>query len=581
LPDRRSMPRSVSALAREFGPITSLFITIAYVVGWGWVRRIFDFTGPAPIPENLWVAGIPAVVMALILVGIILVVIMWGYSILVAAMPRSGGGYVAISRILSPSAAFVASWLEFISITASCGVIAVFMLQVTSSLGSSLGVIAPLGFNDVSYFVGGLLVIILTCAIVGLGARITGYALQALVWFPLILGAYVLYLLAAAILNPATLQTGISAYAQSQGFSGVTAESYVKAALTQGLDSASVRSYWAAVSASLIGAYWAYVGFAALTFVAGEVKDPRRNLPKVLIIGSFIVMLMLVIMGAFGAYAAAAVGQVALPNGDKWSFFEAYSYLSWCVSSPCLGLKSAGLPAMVADIPNLASMIALGAGLGHLNILLLIFAVLWIFNDLPAFILVGSRLIFAMSADRLLPFSLSSTAKRFHSPVYATLLVGAFSVFGALSATCLVCNGGSWGFSGAIGDILTGIFANGFFSIDLFDVAFFSLFSLAVVLFPYRMTKTYDAAPFKPGGKLGVVAAGLAGLIANLTIGWLIVTSPLDSYNILSPTPDNLFALGFDVLLAFVGCLVYVYYRYIPRRMSTDYSALLSEIPPD
>lgn len=326
----------------------------------------------------------------------------------------------------------------------------------------------------------------------------------------------------------------------------------------------------------MLGAYFAYVGYAATTFVAGEVKDPGKNFPKVMLLAPFIVMLMFVAMAAFGAYAAASVGQTTLPNGDKWSFYEAYSYLSYGGGS----LQQAGVPNFRALIPIVASIVGSGVGLGSLNFLLFAFSILWIVNDLPVMALVGSRIIFAMSFDRVLPSSLSKVNGRSNSPIYATILVGIFAVLGAVSETCVVCNGGSWYLGGVAGNILNNVFLDGVYQVDLLDAVFFSLFSLAVVLFPFRLRKNYDAAPFRPGGKLGVMAIGLAGLIANLMIAWLILTSPQDAYNILSPTPDNLFALEFTGLLGVIGGLIYAYSRFGPSRKKIDYSTIFSEIPP-
>ena len=570
----------MSGLVRGMGPVTAALVTIAYTVGTGWLLKIFQFTGYTPLPENLWFVGIPPGVMAFIIAGFIIPIIMLGYSVLVSAMPRSGGGYVAISRIVGPFAGFIGSWFEFLSIAFTFGIIAVFVFELSFYylLGPALGLTpVPISYNDVGFFAGALILIALTTAIVALGVRVTGYVLQALVWIPAALVVYVLYLLGVAIVSPTTLQSGISAWAQVHGMAGVTADTYVKAALAQGLDAASIGNYWSAVSASLLGAYFAYVGYAATTFVAGEVKDPGRNLPRVLLIVPFIIMIMYVTMAAFGAYAAAGVGQITLPNGDRWSFFEAYSFLSYGGGS----LQQAGVPNFGAMIPTLASMVGMNLGLGSLNILLFLFSILWLVNDIPPFILAGSRIIFAMSFDRLLPTSLSKVNDRFHAPVYATVLVGIFAVLGALGETCIVCNGGSWGPGGIAGDVLTSVFSNGVYATDFLDAVFFSLFALAVVLFPFRLKRTFAAAPFKPGGKLGVTAIGLAGLIANLIIAWLVLASPRDSYNILSPTADNWFAIGFTVLLGAIGTLIYAYYKFGPSKKKIDYQTIFSEVPPE
>jgi amino acid transporter len=574
---KKLFARENTGLVREIGPLTAIIITVAYVIGSGWQRDVFAFTASAPLPENLWLAGIPPAVMAIFIVGIIGLVIMLGYSILAAGMPRSGGGYVAISRIINPFAGFVASWLEFLAISWSFGIIAANVFERALYLvGPSLLPIQAGSYNDVVVALGGMSLIVIFTVISVFGVKPTGYALQVLFWVPAILTLYVLYLLGSAMMNPAVLERGISAWAQSQGVTGVTADTYVKAALAQGLDGANVGDYWTAVSVSLTGAYFVYIGYAATTFVVGEVKNANRNLPKVLIIATIVIIVMYVTNAYFAAYAAASVGQITLPNGNRWSFFDAYSFLSYSGS-----VGQAGVPALRLFVPTLAAMTGMGLGLGSLNILLFLFAILWIVNDIPPFILTASRILFAMSFDRVLPTSFAKVNNRFLSPVNAVVLVGVFAVFGVLAEPCVVCTGGTWSPGGPVGNVLNGIFLNGIFATDLLDVVFFSLFALAVLLFPFRQRRAFDAAYFKPGGRTGVVAIGLTALIANLIIGWAVLTSSADSYNILAPTSDNWYALGFDLLLGIIGAAIYGYYKWGPSRKQVDYTGIFSEIPPE
>jgi amino acid transporter len=575
--EKKTFLGTVSGLVRSIGPVTAIIITVTLVIGLGWERNVAVFVASAPLPENMWLDGIPPFVMAFLLGGIIVLIIMIGYSILSAAMPRSGGGYLGISRILSPFAGFLAAWFEFLSISWIFGAIAGSVVYNVLYVSGPLTLaIPPVAYSDITLFLGGLLLIVVFCAISAFGLKCEGYVLQVLFWVPVALTVYVVYLLASAIANPALVERGISSWAQLQGMSGITADTYVKTALAQGLDRARVTDYWTAVSVSLLGAYFTYVGYAATTFVVGEVKEPTKNLPRVLIIATIVVIVIYVAMAHVATYAAASVGQTTLPNGDKWSFFEAYSFLSWSGS-----LTQAGVPPITFRLQTIPEMVGLALGLGNLSILVFLFAVLWIINDFPALILTSTRILFAMSFDRVLPASFSKL-NRFHSPVNAIILVGIFAALGLLGAggSCVVCTGGSWNPGGLLGDALNGIFLDGVNSIDLLDVVFFSLFSLAVLLFPFRQKRLFDRAYFKPGGKLGVATIGLAGLIANLVIGWEVLISPGDSYNILAPNSDNWFALGFTVLVGVIGCLIYGYYR-LRLKDKVDYQAIFSEVPPE
>jgi len=563
---------------RGLGPITALFVSIAGAVGVGWQYWVFYEPGHVPLPENLWFAGIPPGVSAYIIGGIATLIPMLGYSILITALPRSGGGYVAISRIISPFAGFLAAWFEFCFVGIFLGINAVAPFELGfGSIGVGLGITSPTPFNDIGYLAGALVLLVVFVLIFYLGVRFIAYAFQLLVWVPLALGVYVLFLLATAILNPAILQNGISLVALEHGMTGVTAESYVKGALAQGLDGANIGNYWTAVSASMLGAYLAFTGYTAATFAAGEVENPDKNFPRVLLLAPIIIVIMYVTMATFGAYAAASVGQTTLPNGDRWSFYEAWSYLTHGGGS----LQQAGVPGVRALIPTLASLVGAGLGLRSLNVVIFAFSILWVVNEIPAFLLVGSRIIFAMSFDRVLPSFLSKVSGRSNSPVYATILVAMFAIFGALSETCIVCNGGSWNPGGTLGDVLNALFVDGFYYVDIMDAAFLALFSLAVVLFPFRLRKQFETARFKPGGKLGVFAIGVAGLVGNIIIAWMILASPQDAYNILAPTSDNWYTIGFTILLSVIGSLIYAYYRYGPARRKVDFSAIFSEIPPE
>src|SRR6185436_10640954 len=46
----------------------------------------------------------------------------------------------------------------------------------------------------------------------------------------------------------------------------------------------------AAFGLALVSVLWAYDGWADLTFISGEIKDPRRNIPRALLIGTGLVI---------------------------------------------------------------------------------------------------------------------------------------------------------------------------------------------------------------------------------------------------------------------------------------------------
>jgi amino acid transporter len=567
LSEKKLFVRKATGLVREIGPLTAAIIILANVMGLGWQKRVFQFTGAAPLPQNLWVGGIPPMVMAFIIGGIIILLSVFAFSILIAAMPRSGGGYVVISRLISPTWAFVGSWFEFLSISWSFGIIAVAVFEGVYYIFGPIVGISSVGVNDVVLFGAGLLLVIIFTAIGALGVRMAGYLLQVMFWIPAILTFYVLYLLGSSLANPAALQAGLATF-------GTTGQGVVQEALNQGLDAANVGNYWGAVSTAMIGAYFAYIGYAASTFVAGEVKEANKSLPKVLLISSVIIMVAYVVVSGFGAYAASAIGRTTLPNGNTWSFFEAYSWLSYGGGN----LAPTGLPR--AWTTTIAAMTGIGMGLSTLNWLLFIFGILWVANDIPPFILTASRILFAMAFDRVLPASLASVNERFHSPVNATILTGVFGLLGCFSESGVASSGGTWNPGGAVGGMLNSVFLIGVASTDLFDAVFFTLFALALVMLPYKKPKIFETMPFKIGGKTGTVLIGVLGVGANLVLDYMILTAPQDSYNIgPNMTGDNWFAIGFTVFLGIIGLAMYAYYKY--GKKDIDYTTIFTEIPPE
>ena len=575
--EKKLFARKATGLVREIGPLTATIIILANVIGLGWQKRVFQFSsGLSPFPDNLWLFGIPPMVMAFLIGGIIILLSVFAFSILSAAMPRSGGGYVVISRLINPAAAFVGSWFEFLSLSWSMGIICVAVFEGIFYIFGPI-VLPISGIGDVGLFFGGLLFLLIFIGIASAGVRLAGMFLQVVFWIPMILTIYIVYLLATSLANPAALMAGITGLAQAKGFAGVTADTYVSAALKQGMDTLSGTNYWGAVSTAMIGAYWAYTCYAASTFVAGEVKEANKTMPKVLIVASLIIMAMYISTSSLTSYASAAVGRVTLPNGHTWSFFDAYAFLSYGAGS----LTKAGLPAIKAWTTTVAAMTGVGLGLSTLNWLVLIFAVFWVMNDLPPYILTASRVLFAMAFDRVLPTPLANVNERFHSPVNAVVMTGLFALFGVFSESAVVSTGGSWAPGGALGGVLNSIFSVGVASTDLFDAVFFTLFAFALVLLPFRRPQIYATSPIKIGGKFGIVTIGLAGTVANLVLDWMILTAPVGSYNLLAPTADNWFALGFAVLFGVIGACVYAYYKYGPTRKAVDYTTIFTEIPPE
>src|SRR3989449_4282453 len=552
---------------------------MANTIGLGWQKRVFQFTGKAPLPENQFLAGIPPMTMAFILGGIAILLSVLAVSVLAAAMPRSGGGYVVISRIIGPVWGFLGSWLEFFSIAWSFGIIAVAVFegiyQIMGPIAFGISFGTPAGIDShVFLFIVGLVFVtafVFSCIF---GVKLAGILLQAMFWVPTILTFYVFGLLSQA--TTSTVTTGMT------NILGHAPVDYVNAALAQGMDAkaATVGGYWGAVSTAMVGAYFAYIGYAASTFVAGEIKQANKSLPKTLVIASVLIIALYVSISVVAANAIKGLGTVTV-NGNTYSLLSAWSYLSY--GGGVLGSTATPpntLPGVKLWTTTVAGITGSGINLGSANFILVIFGVFWIANDIPPFILTASRILFAMSFDRVLPTPLSNINDRFHSPVNAVIVTGIVGILGCFSESGVVDAGtGSWNLGGNVllGQILSS--SGGVAITDFYDSLFFTLFTLSLVILPLRASRRqiFDTAPYKPGGKWGMVLLGVLGFVANLTVDYIFVFAKYGDFELSQATPDT-YAIVFTVIVAAIGVVVFYAHR---MRRGINYSTIFAQIPPE
>ena len=570
--------RKATGLVREIGAITAIIIVLANTIGLGWQKRVFQYTGRAPLPENQYLAGIPPMTMAFILGGVAILLSVLAVSVLSSAMPRSGGGYVVISRIIGPVWGFLGAWLEFLSIAWSFGIIAVAVFE---GIFQIMGPIAfgpfPLGANafgsnitDVTLFAGGL-VLVLVFTVIGIfGVRLTGLLLQAMFWVPSILTFYVFGLLSQA--NSSTVAQGMT------NVLGHTPVEYVNGALSQGLDAAgsSAGGYWGAVFTAMVGAYFAYIGYAASTFVAGEIKEANKSLPRTLVIASVLIIALYVSISIIAADSIKGLASQTV-GGNSYSLLSAWSFLSYGSGGD---LVKAGLPNVKLWTTTVAGLTGSGINLGSVNFLLVVFGVFWIANDIPPFILTASRVLFAMSFDRVLPAPLANINDRFHSPVNAVIVTGIVGILGCFSESGVVDAGtGSWNLGGNVllGQILSS--SGGVAITDFYDSLFFTLFTLSLVILPLRASRRqiFETAPYKPGGKWGMVVLGILGFAANLTVDYIFVFAKYGDFELSQASPDT-YAIVFTIIVAAIG--VVVFYAHKLRR-GINYSTIFAQIPPE
>jgi len=552
--EKALFPRKASGLVRELGLGTAVILAIFNVVGLGWQKRVFQAAGAAPVPKAEWLLGIHPLVMAFFLVGVLVLLSLYTFTVLSAAIPRSGGGYLFLTRILGTRFGFVASWMEFFSIAVSYGLMVVATFEAVLIFGGLAGVDISTADTPLIMTLIGVIVIVIFSGLASFGARMTGRILQIMFWAPaaiMVLG-FILFLVA----NPTTMEAGVLAI--SGGHHSVE---YTQAAVLQGMKSAG---YWNGVFTAMFFAYWAYIGYAAISFVAGEVKEAHSNMPRVVFISGILVMITYMAISILLTRAGGMIGQY-----KGWSFIDAVAYFSHGGGS----FLGANLPSIGAWMSVFAGIQAFGISLITGRImgwLLVIFGLFWVVNDIPPFILTCSRMIFAMGFDRVLPEKLADVNEKWHSPVNAIIATSVAALLGIVSEAGLFAKASS------AGKILNS--AGAVTATDFWDIIFFTGVAVACAIFPTRLPEVFEQSPFKHR-KTEIQVVGWLAAAGNIFLGALLIFHK----NAFGFGPGNWGSPNFwiTVFLILIGLGFYAVGRGRARRAKADSSATFTETPPE
>ncbi len=230
---------------RQIGLVTAVSVVISNMIGTG------VFTTLGFQAENI--RSVFALLLLWLLGGIVAMSGALCYGELAVRMPRSGGEYTYLSRIFHPSVGFLAGW-----VSATVGFAAPAALA-SVALGRYLGQVFPV-FPPLLVAV---LTIVLATIVHVAGIRIGGFFQNLLTGLNVSL---ILFLIVCGFL-----------LYRSPGFSLTLTRSDVSPVLTP------------IYAVSLVYVLFAYSGWNGATYIAGEVKDVSRNLPRSLILGTLVV----------------------------------------------------------------------------------------------------------------------------------------------------------------------------------------------------------------------------------------------------------------------------------------------------
>lgn len=252
-----SSPIRPDELHRALGPLTSGAILAGTVIGTG------IFLVPSTMARE---TGSVAGVFAVWLFGALLTLCgAFTYAELGSSLPEAGGEYTFLRRAYGPIWGFLYGWQQIV--IGRTGSIAAIGLAASLFLG---------------YFIGGLDSDLLVWG----GFAISGLQVAAI--FCILLLTFInlfgiarggtLQSVLTAIKIGAILALVALAFGSSQG-------SWQNFLVDTPQPERTLTAHLSAFGAALSAALWAYDGWNNLTLVSGEIRDPDRTIPRVLITG--------------------------------------------------------------------------------------------------------------------------------------------------------------------------------------------------------------------------------------------------------------------------------------------------------
>jgi amino acid transporter len=246
-----SSPPSVAALPRRLGLWSAVAVVIGTTIGSGIFRSPAGIADklPGPLPLfSVWIAGgVLALCGALTLAEV------------AGAYPQTGGIYVFLREGWGRLTAFLFGWAELVIIRAAAlGAISITFAEYFLRVLGYNPLVAP--YDSYAHYLAA--VAIVGMAIINiLGVHLSSYV-QNITTIAKYAGLLLIVLFAIAIGLPRSGGGHFTPASPPGSF--------------------SISPFGLA----LVSVLWAYDGWADLSFISGEVKDPRRNMPRALIIGA-------------------------------------------------------------------------------------------------------------------------------------------------------------------------------------------------------------------------------------------------------------------------------------------------------
>ncbi len=266
-------------LVRGLGLLDSVLLLVSGVIGSSIFLTAKDIAGPLPQPLlffGVWVFG-----------ALISLCACFAFAELGSMFPDSGGQYVYLREAYGDLVAFLYGWMLFA--VANGGTIAALSVASAAYVGQVLPAFSQ---ERIVFAVAGIAVT---------RAHVLGLALIAILTVVNVLG-----------LRWGALLQNVSTWTKFAAMSAFVVLGFAigkghwtnfqphSVSLTMGVGPAQLIS---ALGVGLIAVFWAYDGWVYITWVSGEVKNPRRNVPLAMVVGLLVVAVIYIAMNLTYVYA--------------------------------------------------------------------------------------------------------------------------------------------------------------------------------------------------------------------------------------------------------------------------------------
>ncbi len=540
--------RKASGLVRVMSPYSAFvynILTMGLIFPWTYLWA------PGALPGGKLVWGI-------LLAMLVEIPIAYVYVWLSTALPRSGGDYVFQSRVFGGGTAFTVVMSGFVIWILQWVALSGWLVSYLGFAPLFLGLGATMGNASLStlgvwFTTGpGIIVVSILNALIALVLLVSGFKNYVRFQHVIFWGTILCFLTVFIVLftTPASeFVQRLNAFAVASGGAPNFYETAVAAVQNAGIDLHPPFS----LMATLLVAPIAWTSLQWATYSAqqnGEIKDARSFKSQ-----SFVMVGSLVVTGLLLALLAVGLERVAPPE-----FLPVAGAGYWALIGEA-NINGFNLwPPIVAVALTASPLVVLIIGLGYL---------LNGFQIVCNCYIGMTRILVAMSLDRLLPEWFSKVHEKFHTPMNAHWAYFLASI-PVILAYSLV--------PGWIGLTLGVTFGCGYV---------FVLTCIAGALLPYRAKELYEASPgakYKFGGMPLITVLGVLGGVIGVLMVAAFLLAPqlgvLGNWNF-ENFPNNLWAqiIAFGIILISLVWYLLAKNAQKARGINVDYA--FKEIPPE